>query len=247
MGRRSTLARPGGPWIAIGTVALGVALEHAVASVQASPGVTQVAQRPAASAVSAAAPGAPRGPIVVRTATEAHAAAEQVAAAGRKPNILVMWGDDIGVHNISAYSNGIMGYRTPNIDRIAKERALFTDAYPQQSCTAGRASFILGQEPFRTGLLTIGLPGSDHGIPAGRRRLPICSRRRATRPASSARTTWAIATSTCPPRTASTSSSAPLSPECRRGARGLLLPEGSGVQEEVRPARRDPLLCRRPH
>jgi hypothetical protein len=75
-------------WIAIGTVALGVALGHAVASVQASPGVTHVAQRPAASAVSAAAPGAPRGPIVVRTAAEAYAAAEQVAAAGRKPNIL---------------------------------------------------------------------------------------------------------------------------------------------------------------
>ena len=86
-------------------------------------------------------------------------------AADKKPNILVIWGDDIGVHNISAYNHGIMGYRTPNIDRIAKEGALFTDAYGQQSCTAGRASFILGQEPFRTGLLTIGMPGSDHGIP----------------------------------------------------------------------------------
>jgi arylsulfatase A-like enzyme len=92
-------------------------------------------------------------------------AAAQGTAAGRKPNILVMWGDDIGVHNISAYSNGIMGYRTPNIDRIGKEGAIFTDAYAQQSCTAGRASFILGQEPFRTGLLTIGMPGSDHSIP----------------------------------------------------------------------------------
>jgi arylsulfatase len=82
-----------------------------------------------------------------------------------KPNILVIWGDDIGVHNISAYNHGVMGYRTPNIDRIAKEGALFTDAYAQQSCTAGRASFILGQHPFRTGLLTIGMPGSEHGIP----------------------------------------------------------------------------------
>jgi arylsulfatase len=82
-----------------------------------------------------------------------------------KPNILVIWGDDIGVHNISAYNHGIMGYRTPNIDRLAKEGALFTDAYAQQSCTAGRASFILGQHPFRTGLLTIGMPGSEHGIP----------------------------------------------------------------------------------
>src|SRR5262245_55380613 len=83
----------------------------------------------------------------------------------RRPNILVIWGDDIGVHNISAYNHGIMGYRTPNIDRIAREGALFTDAYAQQSCTAGRASFILGQHPFRTGLLTIGMPGSEHGIP----------------------------------------------------------------------------------
>jgi len=82
-----------------------------------------------------------------------------------KPNILVIWGDDIGVHNISAYNHGIMGYQTPNIDRIANEGALFTDFYAQQSCTAGRASFITGQHPFRTGLLTIGMPGSDHGIP----------------------------------------------------------------------------------
>ena len=87
------------------------------------------------------------------------------AAEGQKPNILVIWGDDVGVHNISAYNHGVMGYETPNIDRIAEEGALFTDAYAQQSCTAGRASFILGQHPFRTGLLTIGMPGSDHGIP----------------------------------------------------------------------------------
>jgi arylsulfatase A-like enzyme len=87
------------------------------------------------------------------------------ASAADKPNILVIWGDDVGVHNISAYNHGIMGYQTPNIDRIAKEGALFTDSYAQQSCTAGRASFILGQHPFRTGLLTIGMPGSDHGIP----------------------------------------------------------------------------------
>lgn len=87
------------------------------------------------------------------------------APAQDKPNIVVIWGDDIGVHNISKYNHGIMGYRTPNIDRIAKEGAFFTDAYAQQSCTAGRASFILGQHPFRTGLLTIGMPGSDHGIP----------------------------------------------------------------------------------
>jgi arylsulfatase A-like enzyme len=85
-------------------------------------------------------------------------------AQDKKPNILVIWGDDIGIPQISAYTMGLMGYRTPNIDRIAKEGAIFTDAYGQQSCTAGRASFILGEEPFRTGLLTIGMPGDPHGI-----------------------------------------------------------------------------------
>jgi arylsulfatase A-like enzyme len=92
------------------------------------------------------------------------AAPTTAASSGRKPNILVIFGDDIGVPQISAYTMGMMGYRTPNIDRIASEGAIFTDAYGQQSCTAGRASFILGQEPFRTGLLTIGMPGDPHGI-----------------------------------------------------------------------------------
>jgi arylsulfatase len=71
----------------------------------------------------------------------------------KKPNILIIWGDDIGIWNISAYHRGMMGGRTPNIDRIATEGALFTDYYPQQSCTAGRSAFITGQHPFRTGLL----------------------------------------------------------------------------------------------
>ncbi|MGI9259299.1 MAG: arylsulfatase [Gammaproteobacteria bacterium] len=88
------------------------------------------------------------------------------AAIGQEqPNILVIWGDDIGVHNVSAYNQGLMGYETPNIDRIASEGAIFTHYYAQQSCTAGRASFVTGQHPFRTGLLTIGMPGSEHGIP----------------------------------------------------------------------------------
>jgi len=83
-----------------------------------------------------------------------------------KPNILVIWGDDIGYNNISINNQGMMGYQTPNIDRIGKEGAVFTDWYSQQSCTAGRAAFILGQHPFRTGLLTIGMPGSKQGIQA---------------------------------------------------------------------------------
>ncbi|MBW1963096.1 MAG: arylsulfatase [Deltaproteobacteria bacterium] len=86
------------------------------------------------------------------------------AAAAKKPNILVIWGDDIGMYNISAYHRGMLGGKTPNIDRIANEGAMFTDYYAQQSCTAGRAAFILGQSPYRTGLLTIGMPGAKEGI-----------------------------------------------------------------------------------
>jgi len=90
--------------------------------------------------------------------------AQAAAPQDQPPNVLVIWGDDIGWSNVSAYNHGIMGYETPNIDRIADEGAMFTDWYAQQSCTAGRAAFILGQHPFRTGLLTIGMPGSDQGI-----------------------------------------------------------------------------------
>jgi arylsulfatase A-like enzyme len=81
-----------------------------------------------------------------------------------KPNILVIWGDDIGGFNISAYNRGMMGYKTPNIDRIASEGALFTDWYGQQSCTAGRAAFVTGQSPIRTGLTKVGLPGAPEGM-----------------------------------------------------------------------------------
>jgi len=90
--------------------------------------------------------------------------ANDVHAEQKRPNILVIWGDDIGWFNVSAYNQGMMGYKTPNIDRIAKEGALFTDWYGQQSCTAGRAAFITGQSPFRTGLLKVGLPGAKEGL-----------------------------------------------------------------------------------
>ena len=85
-------------------------------------------------------------------------------AGGRKPNILVIFGDDIGQTNVSAYSFGLMGYRTPNIDRIAKEGMMFTDYYAEQSCTAGRSSFITGQCTLRTGLSKVGIPGSTVGL-----------------------------------------------------------------------------------
>ena len=83
-------------------------------------------------------------------------------AADKQPNILVFWGDDIGQSNLSAYTKGVMGYKTPNIDRVANEGMLFTDYYAEQSCTAGRAAFIMGQSVFRT--------GSEQGGAAGRRR-----------------------------------------------------------------------------
>jgi arylsulfatase A-like enzyme len=84
----------------------------------------------------------------------------------RQPNILVIWGDDIGISNLSCYSDGLMGYRTPNIDRIADEGARFTDYYGEQSCTAGRAAFICGQNPIRTGLTKVGMPGATVGLQA---------------------------------------------------------------------------------
>jgi Sulfatase len=81
----------------------------------------------------------------------------------KKPNILVIWGDDIGQSNLSCYTHGLMGYRTPNIDRIAKEGMLFTDSYGEQSCTAGRSSFITGQSVYRTGLSKVGIPAAPIG------------------------------------------------------------------------------------
>ena len=147
--------------------------------------------------------------LVTSVATAAALVTPLSAQQQQKPNILVIMGDDIGYWNISAYNRGMMGYRTPNIDRIANEGAIFTDYYGQQSCTAGRAAFITGQSPLRTGLL--------EGRPARERRkaclqrirpLPTCSSRKATRPGSSARTISAIATNSCPRCTASTSSSA---------------------------------------
>ncbi len=96
----------------------------------------------------------------------AQAQQQQTAPPGRKPNILMIMADDIGWFNISAYNLGIMGYRTPNIDRIGREGAIFTDYYAEQSCTAGRAAFITGQSPIRTGLTKVGLPGADVGLHA---------------------------------------------------------------------------------
>jgi len=90
----------------------------------------------------------------------------------KKPNILIIWGDDVGITNLSCYSDGLMGYRTPNIDRIANEGIKFTDAYGQQSCTAGRSAFITGQSPYRTGLTKVGVPGDQSRCARRRYRSP---------------------------------------------------------------------------
>ena len=131
------------------------------------------------------------------------------AQAGDKPNILVIFGDDIGLANISAYSHGLMGYRTPNIDRIASEGMMFIDYYAEQSCTAGRSTLH-----HRTGdAAHRAVQGRDHRRPRSGCRTAIrrsrnSSSRSATPPGSSARTTWATRTNTCRPCTGSTSSSA---------------------------------------
>ena len=102
--------------------------------------------------------------FVLLTVMIAIAWAFNPVAAADKPNILVVWGDDIGVTNISAYTHGLVGYETPNIDRVADEGMMFTDYYGEQSCTAGRSSFITGQSVFRTGLSKVGFPGAKLGM-----------------------------------------------------------------------------------
>ena len=96
------------------------------------------------------------GVVGVRAVQQAQAQTPPPATSGRKPNILVLWGDDIGIANISTYSGGLMGYETPNIDRIAREGIKFQHYYGEQSCTAGRAAFLTGQHGIRTGLTKVG-------------------------------------------------------------------------------------------
>ena len=105
-----------------------------------------------------------RPAAVALIALTACSAVFSAQAEDKKPNIVIIWGDDIGQSNVSAYTMGLMGYRTPNIDRVAKEGVIFTDYYAEQSCTAGRSAFITGQSVFRTGLSKVGLPGANLGL-----------------------------------------------------------------------------------
>ncbi len=165
------------------------------------------------------------------------------AQAQQKPNILIIWGDDIGYWNVSAYNQGMMGYKTPNIDRIAKEGALFTDWYGQQSCTAGRAAFITGQTPFRTGLIE-GWPARRQGRAAGARRHDRRSAQgpglhdRAVRQEPSRRSRRAPADRARLPGVHGFA----IPPERRRRARARGLLQARRPAKEVRHARRAPHL-----
>ena len=135
-------------------------------------------------------------------------AAANTQAQTRKPNMLVIFGDDIGIANLSCYSAGLMGYETPNIDRVAREGIRFLHYYGEQSCTAGRAAFITGQSVFRSGNSKVGLPGATLGLQKEDPTIASFLSRWAMQRASSARTISATAMSSCRPCTASESSTA---------------------------------------
>lgn len=163
------------PWTALVTLAVGALLGYAAASGKvnlfsqdrAAAGTEgPAAQTPSdanGAETACCCEGVDKGQLVA-LANRNTAVAARAEGSGKKPNILVIFGDDIGQTNVSAYSMGLMGYRTPNIDRIAKEGMIFTDYYAEQSCTAGRSSFITGQCTFRTGLSKVGVPAATVGL-----------------------------------------------------------------------------------
>ena len=146
--------------------------------------------------------------------TVAHAAdAAAPKQDAKKPNIVVIFGDDIGYLNLSTYNQGLMGYQTPNIDSIAAQGAKFTSYYAEQSSTAGRSAFITGQMPFRTGMSKVGMPGRRRVCRKKIRPSPTSSSSWVTPPASLVKPR-AIVMNSCRPRTVSMNSWQPVSPEC---------------------------------
>jgi len=135
-------------------------------------------------------------------------AQEKEMPAMDKPNILVIWGDDIGQSNLSCYTHGLMGYRTPNIDRLAHEGMIFTDCYGEQSCTAGRSAFITGQSVYRTGLSKVGIPAAPVGMPDDIVTIAALMKNQGYATGQFGKNISAILTNICRPCTASTSSSA---------------------------------------
>src|SRR5262249_48849639 len=150
---------------ALALAAIGALLGYVAAAGERQPAAAAATPRAdaAAGATSSCAPDNGRGTLLA-LAQRTGSAPAGAARDGKKPNILVIFGDDIGQSNASAYSMGLTGYRTPNIDRIAREGMIFTDYYAEQSCTAGRSSFITGQCTFRTGLSKVGVPGATIGL-----------------------------------------------------------------------------------
>ena len=157
----------------------------------------------------------------------------------KKPNIVIIWGDDIGQSNISAYSHGVMGYQTPNIDRIAKEGMMFTDYYAEQSCTAGRASFITGQSGLRTGLTKVGLPGATVGLQKEDPTIAELLKPLGYATGQFGKNHLGDRNEYLPdrPRLRRVLRQ-PLPPQRRGRAGAARLPEGPGVPRQVRPARR---------
>ncbi|HEY2785530.1 MAG TPA: arylsulfatase [Fimbriiglobus sp.] len=157
--------------LAVALVGLGTALGYAAAAgiwnpfdtASAAPTSVTNAVETAATPAGCTAPDV-RAELLAQVAAHNSKVTFQAAQTGKKPNICIIWGDDIGQSDISAYSMGLMGFHTPNIDRIAKEGMIFTDYYGEQSCTAGRASFITGQHGMRTGLTKVGMPGAKAGM-----------------------------------------------------------------------------------
>ncbi len=139
--------------------------------VEAAPLTVQTDVRSAVASASEERPGCcPIGPptgLLLAMAAPERTADTQPDRSGKKPNILIIFGDDVGQANISVYTHGLMGYKTPNIDRIAKEGSMFTDYYAENSCTAGRSTFITGQATLRTGLSKVGIPGAAVGLQKG--------------------------------------------------------------------------------
>lgn len=143
-------------------------------------------------------------PARAQQATPAPAA----SSAGQKPNIVVIMGDDIGIWNLGAYHRGMMAGRTPNLDKVAAEGMLFTDYYAEASCTAGRANFITGELPIRTGMTTVGQAGAPTGLPAQAVTIAQALKGMGYATGQFGKTTSVIRTSSCQPFTASTNSSA---------------------------------------
>ena len=167
-------------------------------------------------------------------------AQDDSADSSKQPNILVLWGDDIGQSNISAYTFGVMGYQTPNIDRIAREGVMFTDYYGEQSCTAGRSSFIMGQSVFRTGLSKVGLPGAKEGMQAEDPTIATVLKAQGYATGQFGKNHLGDRDEHLPtePRLRRVLRQ-PLPLERRGRAGAARLPEGSRVPQEVRSARRD--------